>query len=465
VIPHVYTKFYLADVKVNERSIQDMLSVKPTNLPNVEPELHLWDAGSSGGSAEPRINAHSPSVSELLGELQRRTERGLDSSGKALLDHFRAVPYGWNLILVRVVLAALFRAGSITLEYEGKRYADPSLKVAQDALTRSANFNRTLFRYDPSGGLTLEERRKARQRLDILFDQKVDDTPNTLARTLSRELEALRIQNQELIWRCQGAGLPTRDVLYQGGVLIQGILEEPEQAGQIRAFLSGYDDLVTLKAYQARLAEFVEAGYLPLYQRTVALLGAVDRARPLVPTLAEDQVTAHLEDLRHLAKEREVVEKWDHYRTCYQALLGAYQAAYQDLHDQRSEIYRQARDEVAQFGADAPESITRYIAEDGPGYWAEDGLHYAGEAADLADLYYQIQAAAQTKEDAIRQVQLQQVKDAEKSTDTTQLVYIKVMDALPNARIESREQWDNALKILNDRVDKELGAGHIVILG
>jgi hypothetical protein len=465
VIPHVYTKFYLADVKVNERSIQDMLSMKPANLPNVEPELHLWDAGSCGGSAEPRINAHSPAVSELLGELQRRTERGLDSSGKALQDHFRAVPYGWNLILVRVVLAALFRAGSITLEYEGKRYTDPSLKVAQNALTRSANFNRTLFRYDPSGGLTLEERRKARQRLDILFDQKVDDTPNTLARTLSGELEALRIQNQELTWRCQGAGLPTRDVLYQGGALIQGILEEPEQARQIRAFLNGYDGLVTLKAYQARLADFVEAGYLPLYQRTVALLGAVDRAHPLVPTLAEDQVTAHLEDMRHLAKEREVVEKWDHYRACYQAVLQAYQAAYQELHRQRSAVYRQARDEVAQFAPEVPESITRYIQDGSPGYWAEDSLRYAGEAADLADLYYQIQAAAQAKEDAIRQIQFQQAVDTDKPADTPQPVYIKVLDAVPTTRIESREQLDEALKSLDDQIGKELNAGHIVILG
>jgi hypothetical protein len=209
----------------------------------------------------------------------------------------------------------------------------------------------------------------------------------------------------------------------------------------------------------------VEAGYVPLYQRTVALLGAADRARPLVSTLAEDRVMAHLEDMRHLAKEREVVEKWDHYRACYQALLRAYQAAYQDLHVQRSEAYRQVLDEVAQFGAEVPESITRYIAEDGPGYWGEDGLHYAGEGADLVDLFYQIQAAAQIKEDAIRQLQAQQVADRDKSAATPQPMYVKVVEVLPMTKIESREQLNEVLIALDDRIGKELDAGRAVILG
>jgi len=465
IIPHVYTKFYLAEVKVNEDSIRDMLSVKPADLPNVEPDLQLWDGGGAGDSVEPRINTHSPAVSELLAELEDRSRRGLDASGKALVEHFRGVPYGWNPILVRVVLAALFRAGSITLEYEGKRYADPSLKTAQDALTKSANFNRTLFRYDPSGGLTLEKRREARQRLNLLFDRKVDDTPNTLVRTLREELEALRTQNQELTWRCQGAGLPTKDLLHQGSSLIQGILGEPEQAGQIRAFLDSYDDLATLQAYQASLADFLKVGHLPLYQRAVDLLETVDRARPLVQALTKDEIAAHVDDMRHLAAEREVVEKWDHYRACYQALLQAYQAAYQDLHHQRSDVYRQARDAVAQFGADVPESITRYIQDGSPGYWAEDGLQYAGEAADLADLHYQIQSAHQAKVDAIYQIQAKQAEDTDEPADTPQSVYVKVLEALPTTKIESREQLDEALKALDDQIGKELDAGHTVILG
>jgi hypothetical protein len=467
VVPHVYTKFYLADVKVNERSIQDMLTVKAANLSNVEPELKLWQTGTRTG--QPRFNEHSPAVSELMGELEQRTQFGSDSSGKALLEHFRTIPYGWNPILVRILLASLFRGGKITIEYEGKRYADPSLKVAQNAFIKSGNFNRTNFRYDPSGGLSLDERRKARQHLDILFDRKVDDTPNTLAQTLGEELATLADQNQNLTLRCEKYELPTQNTLYQGGPLFQEITGEVEQAGQIRAFLDNYDQLVTLREYQARLAAFAEAGHLPVYQRTVALLKAVERASPLVPALTEAEVTARLGDMRHLAKEREVVEKWDHYRTCYQAVLQAYQTAYADLYRQRTEIYRQARDEVAQFDPDQiPYSITRFIGEGSSGYWEEDGLRYPGETADLADLLYQIQSVPQVKEDAITEIQrleIKKKKDDDKAGDKPQPIYVKVTKVLPTTKIESRQQLDEMLRALEDKIGSELNDGHTVILG
>ena len=95
--------------------------------------------------------------------------------------------------------------------------------------------------------------------------------------------------------------------------------------------------------------------------------------------------------MTHLAQKREIVEKWDHYHTCYKELLQAYQDQYAAFHEERSEPYAAVRDEVAQFAAEpdeVPATITAYIAENGPGYWtwAADGLHYQNESADLADL-------------------------------------------------------------------------------
>ncbi len=466
VIPHVYTKFYLAEVKVNERSLQDMLMVRPGNLAHVEPDLKLWEADT--GSAQPRFNEHSPAVSELLGELDRQAKYGHSSDGKTLLEHFRAVPYGWNPILVRILLAALFRAAKITLEYEGKRYTDPSARVAQEALTKSANFNRTVFRYDPQGGLTPDERRQARQYLNILFDRQVDDTTPTLARTLQEELATLAAQHKDIVHAGEKSGLPVKDLLYQGGALLEKILCEPDPDGQVRAVLQAYDTLSDLLKYQTRLAGFIKAGHLPLYQRSVALLTAVDRARPLVAALTEAPITARLEDMRHLAAEREVVEKWAGYYLCYQAVLQAYQGAYTDLYQRRAAAYRQARDEVIQFTPDIPDSITRFINEAKPGYWDETGLRYPGETADLTDLHYQIQGADKVKEaaiEAIQKLEVSQKKDDETVIAQPKPVYLKAIQVVPSAKIETRAQLTEALKALEDRIGPELDAGRTVILG
>ena len=457
VIPHVYTKFHLADTPVKEGSIGDILTAKPANLPGIEPELHLWDAGKAG--TEARINTHSPAVSELLAELQRRTDHGDDCTGKAIVEYFRNIEYGWNPILVRVILAALFRAGTVTVEYEGKRYTDPSVKVAQDALTKSLNFNKSVFRYDPTGGVTLDERKQARAQLDLLFDHKVDDTPNTLARTLREDLGVMSSQNEKLKWQCQSANLPLPDIFHQGAAAIKEILDKPEQAEQIRTFITRGDALKALRAYQKKLQHFVQDGNLPTYQRSVELLKAVDRARPFVPALDRREVRAWAEDMCHLAAQREVVEKWNAYRTCCQSLLQAYQKQYRELFDRRTEAYSRVRDELSELGAAVPSSVTRYIAEKPDHYWTEDGLHLAGEGADLAELHYQIQAAAQVKQSAL--VEFVKNAEPEDSDNRPEVVYFK----LPTTKIQTQEQLETFLSTLEEEIRKKLVEGQVVVLG
>jgi hypothetical protein len=122
------------------------------------------------------------------------------------------------------------------------------------------------------------------------------------------------------------------------------------------------------------------------------------------------------------------------------------------------------QDEVAQFGVEVPDSVARYIAEDRLGYWAEDRLRYPDEPADLADLHYQTQSAAQVKENAIRQIQDQQA-ERDKPVDTPQPVYVKVLDELPTKTIKDHEQLDGALQALKTRIGHELDEGRTVILG
>lgn len=456
IIPHVYTKLHLAEVKVSETSIEEMLTTSARNLPDVEPELQIWDESQ-------HIRTHAPAVSEIVEELERRTDLGQDTSGRALMDHFSGVPYGWNPVVVRIVLAALFRAGLVSLKLGGKYYRDHNLKAARNAFTRSTDFKKANFEYDPMGGLSLEERKEARRRIDIVFDRKVDDTTNTLAKTLDEELSALRGQNERLRLRAEGAQLPAPDILYEGESVLRRILDKGRPSDVVKAFLENQEIVDRLKTYLERLERFVEEGRLQTYRYTTRLLSAIDRARDVNPELFDDEVRRHVEDMRTIAQNRQVVDKWSSYLNHYQRVKAAYQSTYTDLYQQRTRTYATIREQVAQFG-EVPATITRYIVED-PDGWTEDGVCYAHETAAISDVYLQIQSAEQVRQRAIEELQEARKSDGDAGDGPAPPVYIRAADYLPQEPISDEAELDTAIEKLKRRVRDVLQEGRRVLLG
>ncbi len=100
VIPQVFTKFHIGRIRVVEVSIERMLTSPTNQLQTVEP--NLWDD-------QGHIQTHLPVVAEVVDELKRRQDYGQPADGDSLANHFDSIPYGWNPVLLRIVLAALWR--------------------------------------------------------------------------------------------------------------------------------------------------------------------------------------------------------------------------------------------------------------------------------------------------------------------------------------------------------------------
>ena len=118
VIPNIFTRFAIADKPYDfGKQLKALLNPTTANLAAVAPDLDLFDTQGS-------LQRDSALVSQALEVLRDTEDEGGETTGAALLDAkdangfkgFCRAPFGWPNELIRLVLAACFRAGAIYLE-------------------------------------------------------------------------------------------------------------------------------------------------------------------------------------------------------------------------------------------------------------------------------------------------------------------------------------------------------------
>lgn len=450
VIPHVYTKFHLAEFRVNEASIEKMLAATPENLADIEPDMNLWDSQGN-------IKTHLPVVQEVLDAIQLRVEYGQETTGRALTDYFQSVPYGWNPVLVRIVLAALFRAGQIAVEYGGNLFYDPGTRLAKEALTRSGSFNKAEF-VPGEGGLALEERKDAQSKIDILFDLKVDDTTTTLYQTIQTELDNLARKMELLIARATGASLLIDESLTDGLTRISDVFNKKRPSASVNAFREHYDVFQSAMSHADAVDEFIKKGYLEEFKTALRLISSIEAFSNQIGTFQENQTEQKLTDLHNLIDSRSVVQRWDdQFFPAYSELREIYKEIYSQLYSQRNKVYKDIQKEVAQYG-DVPELINqRAIGEPGP--WIPSMLSYEKDRATIGQLQYQIQEANQMKIEAIEAIQ-----DAKGRTKSA-VFLVKYSTYLPSkVTSENLDEFRAGLEKLVNEIEESIEKGKDVHL-
>ena len=76
----------------------------------------------------------NPLPSKILNFIRSKNEQGESIEGKDLITFFEAPPYGWDNRIIRLVVAALIKNGSLFLEIGGREYFDPIDAELKNAL-------------------------------------------------------------------------------------------------------------------------------------------------------------------------------------------------------------------------------------------------------------------------------------------------------------------------------------------
>lgn len=329
IAANVFTEFI--DVRVErEEDCAKILTWRPgAPLPQVYQDLGL--VGAHG------INAACRAASQVLGELRRRQGEGLEMTGGALAAHFEKKPYGWSHQLLRLILATLFKNGSVSVEVDNQELTDPAHPRVRQIFESYRNFRHAVFKVLPA-----VDWRRARELYIGISGNPVGETFEEVSDRIRELATAWSSEAARLADRARDLGLP------------QEVAEGCRMVAEVLAEIARLDDP------NARLRRFLEKEGLlrekvPLFRKLKEFEPHFDGYRGLREFIRETAGWAR--DLsgelraRWQSLEQGLLSEdfWERYNEL-SAIAAVLRRAYQEDYDRRhAEVNRTAVEAVEEL--------------------------------------------------------------------------------------------------------------------
>jgi hypothetical protein len=341
VIPNVYPRFAIADKPFDfARQLRALLNPVTSNLHAVAPDLVLFD---TQGSLQ-RDSALVDRVLEVLCDIE---DEGGEPVGAALLDAkdakgfkgFCRVPFGWPDELVRLVLAACFRAGAIYLERQSGAGPAPvyDYKGSDDYFAKVNTFKKVILHVAETS-LSVEQIKQASRTLIGLGVSGVPESGNAIAGAVRELGTALKSGLGEAKLRAQ-QGLPIPDAVLGA----EGALAQPTTASDptvcVTSFLQVAAQWKALHDGLKALRTFLDANR----HREFELSRKIDELAANHPLPESHPKTSILDqarkDMAAIVAAKEIIGRWPDYREVFEKAFVAYRDAYIEAHDKvRAEV-------------------------------------------------------------------------------------------------------------------------------
>ena len=339
IIPNLYPRFSLADRSFDfARDLKALLNPSTSTLHTIAAELDLFD---TQGTLQ-RESGLVSQVLEVVGDLE---DEGVNPTGSLLIDArdssgfkgFERAPFGWPGEIVRLVLAACFRAGAIYLERQTSTGPNPIYDYTgrTDDFGKVTLFKKTTFRVAETS-LIVEQIRQASQALIALGVRGTPESGNAIAAALRKLGAKLQSGIEDARLRSQ-QGLPAHDVLLSSEAALREPATAKDPTAAVIAFLAVAATWKEVDERLRALQRFLEANRhqeFAVSRRFVELI----RNHPAPETHLNARVIAQArEDMDAIVRDKAVVERWADYQKASDQACRAYR-----------EIYRRAYDETRQ---------------------------------------------------------------------------------------------------------------------
>jgi len=449
LVPQVYPKFDMAEVKPNEDAVGAVLEVAHATLSTIATELNLF--GDDG-----HLNQHSAVVEEVRQELERRANRGEQLTGKALEEHFTDSDhgYGWHVTNVRLILAAMFRAGLVTIKRDNVHYTDHNVPAARESFTGLRRFRRTRFFFEGEVVVTPEELRRAQDELKLIFEApRREETANALAEQIQKVMEQWDSRVERVVLQLRTAGYPVPEPLQQSKKLYRQVTRFANPSKVVKAFLEHVEDVREWKHEARVLYDFVKIDkHLPDFRRAKRLLAEIGRAEGVngAEGLSEEDVERWRERLKQMIESGRVACDWEAFEAALMPLQARFREIYAELHARRDAAVAESRQLLESAGVPVRNTLLPYECKGL--VWVADQLHCSHCRAPLKELPLQAAALPELVRD------LRDRYEAERSYDDGMPIVkrLHVADLLPGSLIGNDKELEGALDTLRQAVSDAL---------
>jgi len=459
-IPKVYTKFDMGAFKVNEKSIGEILKLPPNLLSEIERDVGLFDKNGE-------LNRQIPAVEEILAEIKLRADKGVNTTGKDLISYFESVPYGWDPTFIRLIIAALFRDGAITLNFEGKAFRDFKKPEAQDLLINSRKFNRTKIDYEEEDiELTISKRQKVRAKLELLLDRKLDDSLSILSSAIEEGLGKLLDEKKHLTIRAEGADLPLYEEMQEAGEILSLPLEQGKPQRRVREFIGVMEKAEKIYQCQKKAKEFMESENLSEFKKLKSAKERIEASLIHLRPAEREEAKEYIEELNQLIENKNVIDKWQEFSENAQNLLALYRKVYTRLHEEVNSLYEGLKGKVQENPLYKGANLKPYLIKveecicEGEPSWSEDLVVCSRCNQTIEGLKLKRESFERFREQLSKDI-LEEINAKEPGK---KVASVSLKKAVKTKRIESDDDLDQAVGEFREAVEKHLEKGEIVAL-
>ena len=343
-IPDLYPKLEMGVRPLHSNEAEEVLKAANLNaLPQVfyDGEQGLNLILRDGNRFVP--NPGADVAKEILGFLRNEHAYGNKVTGKTLEEHFRGIGYGWELDMLRLVLAVLLRAGAIEVTYQGRRFRghqDPQCRVP---LTSNTAFRAASFA--PRESVDLKTLTTAVEHYEALTGGEVDVEEAAIASAIKKLADDEMKLLLPLEATARANNLPQPVIAAIGDY--KANLETIQQAGSDDCVRILAGEGKSLKAMQSRMHHIQQALGEKGLQTLRAARIALGEQWPVLQSRSEDgELAAAADQLASLLSTEDFYVRLDAVSRETARLAAAYRELYESLHSRRAQAFQSAIEEV-----------------------------------------------------------------------------------------------------------------------